>query len=333
MLLGLSLKYLKGWQPLNTGITAMCLVISHQAVLLKEAIQALRIRADGVYLDGTFGRGGHTDAILKRLGSSGRLLALDQDPEARCCAQDRFQADARFCFEQTNFIHLAKLVDKHQLQGGIQGILLDIGVSSPQLEDPARGFSFTHEGPLDMRMDPNTGMSAGQWLAIAEEANIDQVLKELGEERFHRRIARAIVETRRLTPINTTLQLARIIAAAVPTRERGKHPATRSFQAIRIFINKELEALKLALLQGLDVLAPGGRLVVISFHSLEDRIVKRFMREQARGRELPLDLPVPAAQIDAKLRLIGKVIRPTAAEIQQNPRARSAVMRVAERLS
>ena len=262
MLLSWLLKHLKGWRI--TGIIAMCSRLSHQAVLLQEAIQALNIQVEGIYLDATFGRGGHAGAILDQLGPRGRLLACDRDPDARRCAQDRFQTDPRFCFEQTSFSHLAELADKYHLKGMTQGLLLDIGVSSPQLETPDRGFSFVKEGPLDMRMNPDTGISAAQWLAAAGETTISRVLRELGEERFHRRIAKAIVEARHAGPITSTLQLAHIIAAAVPTREPGKHPATRSFQAIRIFINQELEELRAALHQSLDILAPQGRLVVIS---------------------------------------------------------------------
>lgn len=306
--------------------------LTHQAVLLREAIDALTIRADGIYIDATFGRGGHCTAILSALGPGGRLLALDQDPEAEKFAHSYFQGDRRFCFVRDSFEQLTEVAERQGLMGQVQGILLDLGVSSPQLEDPARGFSFSREGPLDMRMNPDQGISAAQWLASASEAEISQVLKDLGEERFHRRIARNIVEYRRQTPLATTTQLAQLVASTIPIREPGKHPATRSFQAIRIFINRELKVLESALNQALEILAPGGRLVVISFHSLEDRIVKRFMRAQARGEELPLDLPVPAIQTRANLRVINRAIRPGISEMQDNPRSRSAVMRVAERL-
>lgn len=308
--------------------------LSHQAVLLSEAVYALNIRPDGVYVDATFGRGGHAAAILESLCSRGRLLALDRDPEAEWFARTHFQNDSRFCFERAAFSRLYAIVDQHHLIGKAQGVLLDIGVSSPQLADPARGFSFDKDGPLDMRMDPTTGISAAQWLGSAREDEISRVLKEFGEERFHRRIARAIMQSRQVAPILTTGRLAQIIAGSVPGREPGKHPATRSFQAVRIFINRELKELESALTQALQVLAPDGRLVVISFHSLEDRLVKRFMREQARGLALPLDLPVPvSAQSGATLRVIGRALRPAAEETRHNPRSRSAVMRVAERLT
>lgn len=311
--------------PVNTEL-------SHRAVLVQEVIQALRIRAEGAYVDATFGRGGHSAAILGALGPRGRLLALDRDPAAARFAQAHLQGDLRFSFTRAPFAHLAEVVAQAGLTGRVSGVLLDIGVSSPQLDNPERGFSFTQDGPLDMRMDPEAGSSASQWLAAAGEDEISQVIRDFGEERFHRRIAGAIVRARGDQPIDTTLGLAKIIEACMPTRQRGKHPATRSFQAIRIFINGELEQLQAALAQALDVLCPEGRLVVISFHSLEDRIVKRFMRRQARGLELPLDLPVPASQSGAKLRVVSKALRPGQQEILSNPRARSAVMRVAERL-
>jgi 16S rRNA (cytosine1402-N4)-methyltransferase len=228
---------------------------------------------------------------------------------------------------------MGEIASREGLVGYVAGILLDLGVSSPQLDDPQRGFSFSRNGPLDMRMDPAVGVSAAQWLAHADEKEIAGVLRELGEERFARRIARAIVLARRQSAIDTTGRLAEIVVASVPTREPGKHPATRSFQAIRIFINRELEELKAALAQALSLLMPAGRLVVISFHSLEDRIVKRFMRDQARGEQWPLDLPVPVARGGAMMRIIGKAVRPRTSEVQTNPRSRSAIMRVAERLS
>jgi 16S rRNA (cytosine1402-N4)-methyltransferase len=306
--------------------------LSHRAVLVQEVVQALRIRPEGAYVDATFGRGGHSAAILAALGARGRLLALDRDPAAERFAEVHFQGDVRFSFRRTPFAHLADMVAQEGLAGRVLGVLLDIGVSSPQLDSSERGFSFAKDGPLDMRMDPDAGSSASQWLAGAAEDEISRVIRDFGEERFHRRIAGAIVRARRDQPIETTLRLAKIIEACVPTRERGKHPATRSFQAIRIFINGELEQLQAALAQALDVLSPEGRLVVISFHSLEDRIVKRFMRRQARGLELPLDLPVPVSRSGAKLRVVSKALRPDPQETLANPRARSAVMRVAERL-
>lgn len=305
----------------------------HRPVLLDEALEALHIDSDGIYVDGTFGRGGHTQAILRQLGPQGCLLSIDKDPDAVRVAQQRFGSDARFSVERGSFARLREFVVPRGWAGQVRGVLLDLGVSSPQLEDARRGFSFQNDGPLDMRMDPDAGMSVAQWLAHAQEREIEEVIKGFGEERFARRIARAIIEARATKPILTTLQLAEIISAAVPRREPGKHPATRSFQALRIFINRELDDLSSALMQALDVLAAGGRLVVISFHSLEDRIVKQFFRDQAVGDTFPRGLPVTADQMRPRLRLIGKPRYPGEAEINANPRARSAVMRVAEKLA
>jgi 16S rRNA (cytosine1402-N4)-methyltransferase len=307
--------------------------LNHQPVMLQEAMAGLAIQPDGVYVDGTFGYGGHGEAILAALGTAGWLLALDRDPQAGRSAQTRFGGDSRLIFEQCSFGRLAEVAERHGVTGRVKGILLDVGVSSPQLDDPQRGFSFVKEGPLDMRMDPTTGESAAQWLARCSEETLSQVLKTLGEERFHRRIARAVVQARLQTTLVSTVQLAHIISAAVPTRESGKHPATRSFQAIRIFINRELEELQAALQQTVKVLAPTGRVVVISVHSLEDRLVKRFMREQVNGPQLPHDLPITQSQSQATLKRVTGVVRPSSAEVARNPRARSAVMRVAERLA
>lgn len=307
--------------------------LGHQPVLLHEVIAALNIRTEGVYVDATFGRGGHAAAILRLLGPGGRLLALDRDPEAARHAQLLFGAERRFCFQRAAFSRLAEVVAAHGLTGKVDGVLLDLGVSSPQLDDAARGFSFSQDGPLDMRMDPTTGKSAAVWLASATAEEISRVLREFGEERFHRRIASAIVMTRQREPVASTAQLASIIAGAVRTRERGKHPATRSFQAIRIFLNGELTELASVLAQAVDILAADGRLVVISFHSLEDRIVKRFMRNQARAVDWLPGLPVPVRTGGAAVRIIGRPQRPSAAEAMRNPRSRSAVLRVAERLA
>lgn len=304
----------------------------HQSVLLNEALDALRVGPEGRYLDATFGRGGHARAILARLGSKGCLLALDRDPAAAAAAAELAVNEPRFSFEATAFSALADVARSRDLAGRLDGILFDLGVSSPQLDDPQRGFSFLRDGPLDMRMDPTQDESAAEWLARADEAEIGGVLRDLGEERFHRRVARAIVDARTQAPITATGRLASIVAAAVPTRERGKHPATRTFQAIRIHVNRELEELQSALAQAVDLLAHGGRLVVISFHSLEDRIVKRFLRGCARGAELPPDLPITGAHHGATLRLVGKAVHPGAEELDANPRARSAVLRAAERL-
>ncbi len=305
----------------------------HRPVLLGEVLDALRIKPDGLYIDGTFGRGGHAAALLERLGAQGKLLAFDKDPDALVFAADRFGDDLRLVMRQGSFVNLGDVVSELGWQARVDGVLLDLGVSSPQLDAPERGFSFLHEGPLDMRMNPSSGVGAAEWLAEAGEQAIADVLWRYGEERYARRIARSIVETRDGSPIATTTQLARLIAAVVPARGGKKHPATRSFQAIRIFINHELEDLESVLPQVVDALAPGGRLAVISFHSLEDRIVKRFIRDQHRGPLLPPDLPIVPAKYQPRLKPVGKRICPGQAELRSNPRARSAVLRVAERLA
>ena len=304
---------------------------THRPVLLDEVIKALKIQSSGIYVDGTFGRGGHANAILNRLGEQGRLFAMDKDPQAVAAAKEMFAQDARFSIEQGSFSQLKQHVDARQWMGKVSGILLDLGVSSPQLDDPQRGFSFRLEGALDMRMDTSGGLTAAQWVNEAKETALAQVFRDYGEERYAKRIARAIVTSRSEAPITSTTQLANIIAQANPAWEEGKHPATRCFQALRIFINRELEDIQQCLPQSLDILIKGGRLAVISFHSLEDRIVKRFIRDQARGDNFPPDLPILAAQIQPKLRAVGKAIYPTEEEINTNPRARSAVLRVAER--
>jgi len=300
----------------------------HRPVLLEEAIAALMVSVDGTYVDGTFGRGGHATRILESLSPRGSLLALDQDPEAAAVAELICAKDSRMRFRSTNFRALIDCA----APGSVHGVLLDLGVSSPQLDNPARGFSFSHDGPLDMRMDPEGGQSAADWLANVKEAELARVLKELGEERFARRIARAIVNARREGPIQRTAHLAEIISAANPKWEPNKHPATRSFQAIRLHINSELESLQDALSAALSVLAKGGRLVVISFHSLEDRIVKRFIRNASRGRQLPPGVPISFEEQQVSLKPIGKAVMPSPTEVAANPRARSAVMRIAERI-
>ena len=305
----------------------------HVPVLLNEAVSALAISADGFYIDGTFGRGGHARQILMQLSDTGRLLALDKDPVAIAQGQTLAQQDNRFEIEQCSFADMATAVNQRLWQGKVNGILLDIGVSSPQIDLAERGFSFQQDGPLDMRMDPDSGISAAQWLATADMDDIAFVLKTMGEERFSKRIARAIVETREHSPISTTKQLAALVDKASPFREKHKHPATRTFQAIRIYINNELDDLKVGLRQALDVLAIGGRLVVISFHSLEDRIVKRFFREQARGDNFPANFPVTVDQLNPKVKIIGKVIKASQQELATNPRARSAILRVVEKLA
>lgn len=303
----------------------------HVPVLLEEALQALQVNEDGVYVDATYGRGGHAQKILEKLGEQGRLLMFDRDPHACEDARRRFGNDARVNIRQGSFSMLARVCVELGLQGNINGILFDLGVSSPQLEDPHRGFSFRADGPLDMRMDPLTGESAADWINRAEENEIIHVLRDYGEERFARRIARVILRERSITPIVTTRRLAEIVAQAVPTREQNKDPATRTFQAIRIHVNQELDDLNEALPLAVSALATGGRLVVISFHSLEDRMVKRFIRQEAKGRELPPGLPVRHDPTRSRLKIIGKAIRASETEVRRNPRARSAVLRVAER--
>lgn len=304
---------------------------NHYPVLLDEAVEALQVKSDGIYVDATFGRGGHSAAIFEQLGPNGRLLAIDKDPQAIAVAEARYADDDRFSIHHGSYADLRGFIRSQGLIGEIDGVLMDLGVSSPQLDDASRGFSFMRDGPLDMRMDTTQGESAAEWLAKAKEADISKVLKDYGEERFSKRVARAIVETRAETPIETTAQLAAIVSAAVPVKEKDKHPATRSFQAIRIFVNRELDDLHACLDQLVDVLRSGGRVVVISFHSLEDRIVKRFMRDQARGDNYPVGLPVTVDQLNPKLNIVAKASRASRSEVTANPRARSSVLRVAEK--
>ncbi|MFG1173769.1 16S rRNA (cytosine(1402)-N(4))-methyltransferase RsmH [Erwiniaceae bacterium CAU 1747] len=305
---------------------------NHTTVLLDEAVNGLNIKSDGIYIDGTFGRGGHSRLILSRLGDHGRLYAIDRDPQAIAAAAEI--TDPRFSIIHGPFSALADYMSERGLSGKIDGILLDLGVSSPQLDDAERGFSFMRDGPLDMRMDPTRGQSAAEWLLQADESDIAFVLKTFGEERFAKRIARAIVERNRLEPMTRTKELADVIYAATPVKDKFKHPATRSFQAIRIWVNSELEEIEQALKGALSTLAPGGRLSIISFHSLEDRIVKRFMREQSRGPQVPHGLPMTEAQLSSlggrQLKALGKMM-PGEAETAENPRARSSVLRIAER--
>jgi 16S rRNA (cytosine1402-N4)-methyltransferase len=300
----------------------------HTPVLLAETIEALALRPDGVYLDATFGRGGHSRAILSRLGPRGRLMALDRDPDAE--REARSIGDPRFSFTRTRFSGLEAALGGVDL---VDGMLFDLGVSSPQLDDPARGFSFRADGPLDMRMDPASGPSAAEWIARAEQQELEEVIREYGEERFAKQVAAAIVAARRSEPLLRTRQLADIVGKAVRTREPGQDPATRTFQAVRIHVNRELEEVSLTLPRAAARLAPGGRLAVISFHSLEDRLVKRFMQDAARpaGR-LPRRLPVTAREMpQAALKIVGRAIRASDEETRANPRARSATLRVAER--
>lgn len=302
----------------------------HQSVLLKEAVSSLVTRADGFYVDGTFGRGGHSRAILDRLSEQGNLLAVDKDGQAENAARELVAKDHRFQFCRGSFAELRKFV--RQLNWlYLDGVLLDLGVSSPQLDDAARGFSFQKEGPLDMRMDTTQGESAADWLQNAGEEDIAKVLWEFGEERYSRRIARAIVRARELESIKTTTQLAAIVAEAHPRWEKAKHPATRTFQAIRIHINAELEDLRSALDEIFDLLASGGRLVAISFHSLEDRVVKQFMRQKVTGPDLPKWVLLTENEAP-QARIVAKKIRAGEREISSNIRARSAVMRVLEKL-
>lgn len=305
----------------------------HQSVLLKEAVDALVTRRDGLYVDGTFGRGGHAREILDRLAPEGKLLVMDKDPEAIAVAKGMQAADARLLVCQGSFADMRRVLAETCGEVQATGVLLDLGVSSPQLDDAARGFSFTRDGPLDMRMDPQSGPSAAQWLAEAGEEDIANVLFEYGEERHSRRMARAIVAARREQPITRTLQLAEIIKQANPSWEKHKHPATRAFQGVRIFINRELEDLRHALAEMLELLEIGGRMVVISFHSLEDRLVKQFMRRQVAGDDFPPGLPVTQDMLKPRLKLVGKAIKGNAEALQSNIRARSAVMRVAEKLA
>lgn len=296
-------------------------------------MSALVVHPDGIYVDGTFGRGGHSRAILARLGQAGRLIGLDRDPDAVAVARALAREDPRFSTCQGSFGAIGALLGTLGVSRRVDGILLDLGVSSPQLDRAERGFSFAANGPLDMRMDPGSGLSAAQWLAGAERSEIERVLRDFGDERFAKRIARAVVEARAETPITTTAQLAELVARAVPTREPGKHPATRTFQALRIQVNDELGELRGCLNQVCDLLGDAGRLVVISFHSLEDRIVKRFIRDEAQGPKIPKGVPVQASETRGRLRAMGKPLRPSADEVLGNPRSRSAVMRVAERLA
>ena len=304
----------------------------HQAVLLREVVEALVTTTSGFYVDGTFGRGGHSAAVLDLLDERGRVLAVDKDPAACAVAQQLTLSEPRFDFFHGSFAQLP-----HQLRGmgidAVDGILLDLGVSSPQLDDSERGFSFMHDGPLDMRMDTTRGETAAQWLSRASEQEVARVLRDYGEERFSRRIAGAIVTATAEAPITTTARLAKVVSEANPKWEKHKHPATRAFQAIRIHINSELEDLKDLLAVAVDLLRVGGRLVVISFHSLEDRLVKRYMRDMNRGEKIPRGVPVRDCELNRRMNLIGKAVKASVEEVSENVRARSAVMRVAEKIS
>ena len=305
----------------------------HESVLMQEAVAALRIHAGKTFIDATFGRGGHSRLILESLGPQGRLLALDRDPDAIVAAQKLRQQDHRLEVIHQPFSELGEITRNRGLFGEVDGILFDLGVSSPQLDDSSRGFSFLRDGPLDMRMDPGQGISAAQWINTATETAIADVIYQFWEERHSRRMARRIVLERAEREITTTGQLAEIIKQANPAWEKSKHPATRAFQGIRIFINSEFDELEKGLDQALDLLTIGGRLVVISFHSLEDRIVKKFIALQTTGDSYPRDLPVPQEMLNPRLRPIAKAIKASVGEVNRNPRARSATMRVAEKIA
>ncbi|MBA3022571.1 MAG: 16S rRNA (cytosine(1402)-N(4))-methyltransferase RsmH [Gammaproteobacteria bacterium] len=303
---------------------------AHATVLLNEAVDALQVQPDGIYVDGTFGRGGHSRLILQQLGAQGRLIALDKDPAA--IAAGRAIEDARFTLVHRGFEQLAQVLQELGV-GKVDGVLLDLGVSSPQLDDEQRGFSFRFDAPLDMRMDTSSGQTAAEWLATVEEKELAEVIRDYGEERFARQVARTIVAARQERAIETTKQLSDIVAQCVRTREPGKNPATRTFQAIRIYINRELEELESILPQCVEQLKEGGRMSIISFHSLEDRIVKRFMRDMAQGDKVPKFVPIRAVDVpQGKIKLVGKPVFASDGELSANPRARSAVLRVAERL-
>lgn len=305
----------------------------HEPVLLEEVLAALVIKAEGCYLDATFGRGGHSSQVLKRLGAGGRLLGLDRDPTAISLGRERHANEARLQLVQCAFAELGDALQTAGMTQGLDGALFDLGVSSPQLDDAARGFSFMQDGPLDMRMDNSTGITAAGWLAKVSEHELLRVISEYGEERFARRIASAIVQQRSEKPITTTAELAQVVSDAVPTREPGKHPATRTFQAIRIAVNDELQQIDLALEQVVNQLKPGGRLCVISFHSLEDQRVKRFMQQFSQDDPMYAGLPVIPPERRARLKRIGKAIHASAEEVRRNPRSRSAILRVAERVA
>lgn len=304
----------------------------HVPVLLDAVLGGLDVQSDGVYIDGTFGRGGHSKAILDRLGATGRLLAIDRDPDALAESEDSFARDPRVELIRSDFAKLDSIAVDRQLVGRVDGVLLDLGVSSPQLDRAERGFSFQNDGPLDMRMDPERGFSAAEWLRNVDEKELSRVLRVFGEETHARRIARAIVAARNDAAIETTGRLAEIVSAAVPPSSGKRHPATRSFQALRIFVNDELEQLQAALRSSLDVLKSGGRLCVISFHSLEDRIVKRFMRDESRESPEYRGMPNVPEEHRARLRIVGKAVTAEGGEVAANPRSRSARLRVAEKL-
>jgi len=303
----------------------------HQPIMVSEVLQALKIDPDGIYIDATFGRGGHTSAILSAVKSTARVYGLDKDPAAIAAGQLLSKNHPQFSIHHTSFANIQDFCNHHALLGKVSGILLDLGVSSPQLDDAARGFSFRHNGPLDMRMNPTQGMSAAIWINQAPEAEIIEILKVYGEERYAKRIGKAIYAAIRIKPLTTTDELSAIVSKAHPAWEKHKHPATRSFQAIRIFINQELQELQQGLEGCLEILKPGGRMAILSFHSLEDRIVKRFIQKHTQKDKHAVGLPIANAHFTSRLSKIGKKITPSLEEIRDNPRARSAVMRVAQK--
>lgn len=305
----------------------------HITVLLKEAVDALITDPNGFYVDGTFGRGGHSALVLGQLSPEGHLLGIDKDVSAIAVAKERFGEDSRFAIAHGSFAELAEFIEARGMTGKVNGVLLDLGVSSPQLDEAERGFSFQNDGPLDMRMDQTRGQSAAEWVNSAAEDDIVWVFKEYGEERFAKRMARAIIAEREKSPFTRTKHLAEVIKEANPAWEKGKHPATRAFQAIRIQVNNELTDLDVVLQQALNVLAVGGRLVVISFHSLEDRVVKRFIRRQEQGDPVPLGVPIRDEQLNKRMRSIGKAVKASDEEVNANVRSRSAIMRIAEKIS
>lgn len=306
---------------------------THISVLLNEAVDGLDINPEGCYIDCTFGRGGHSTVILSKLSDQGRLIAIDRDPSA-IEAAEKFKSDNRFLIEHQGFANLADIAQSHQLTGKVDGILLDLGVSSPQLDEADRGFSFMKDGPLDMRMDTTRGQTAAEWLAVADVEDITWVLRTFGEEKHAWRIANGIVDSRDEAPLTRTSELAKLIKTIAPQREIKKHPATRSFQAIRMYINSELEQIEKVLAASLDVLAENGRLVVISFHSLEDRLVKQFMKKHSQPKKVPRGLPISEEELHKgkKLALVGRKLKPSKSEVEENVRSRSSVLRIATRL-
>lgn len=309
------------------------LSFQHTTVLLNEAVDALAIKADGFYIDATFGRGGHSSLILSQLGDSGQLLLIDKDPQAISHAEEKYANDPRVLIWQGSFKDFPIAIEELEIDRAVDGLLLDLGVSSPQLDDASRGFSFQRDGSLDMRMNPDAGESAAEWLNAAEEKEIVDVLWQFGEEKFSRRIARAVLRERESKPIETTLRLANIVAGAIPKSKqtKGKNPATRSFQAIRIFINKELEDLEVCLERSIESLAKNGRVAIISFHSLEDRMVKRFFKDKSSGPKIPRGLPVMDDQFKVDFKIVGKPVKASQEEIDVNTRSRSAIMRIGEK--